>query len=106
MLVFILFGVQYLHNDVFSFEIGLIHQKHSLNYHNLIKIPSSKIPLFLSLLSIWKTLIHFRVFIVSTIYINNNMFEANLFLLYTNYSCLFYQHTMPKKLVENLTKKL
>ena len=83
MLVFILFGVQYLHNDVFSFEIGLIHQKHSLNYHSLIKIPSSKIPLFLPLLSIWKTLIHFRVFIVSTIYINNDMFEADLFFLLT-----------------------
>ena len=68
MLVFILFDVQYLHNDAFSFENGLIHQNHSLNSHNPIKSPPSKIPLSLSLLSIWKTLINFKVFIVSTIY--------------------------------------
>ena len=105
MLTFILIDVQYLHNDVYSFEKGLIHQNHFFNSHNLIKrcpLPS-KIPLSLSLLSIWKTLIHFRVFIVSYV---NNMFEADLFFLYTNDSCLLHQHTMSKKLGENLNKKL
>ena len=58
MLIFILIDVQYLDNDVFSFEKGLIHQNHSLNSHNPIKNPPSKIPLSLSLLSIWKNLIH------------------------------------------------
>ena len=106
MLVFILFDVQYLHNDAFSFENGLIHQNHSLNSHNPIKSPPSKIPLSLSLLSIWKTLINFKVFIVSTIYVNNDMFEADLFFLCTNDSCSLYQHTISKKLGENLNKKL
>ena len=69
-------------------------------------MPPSKIPLSLSLLSIWKTLIHFRVFIVSTIYVYNDMFEVDLFLLYANDPCLLYQHTMSKKLAENLNKKL
>ena len=83
MLIFILIDVKYFHNDVFSFEKGSIHQNHSLNYHN-----------------------QFRVFIVSTIYVNNDMFEADLFFLYTNDSCLLYQHTMSKNLGENLNKKL
>ena len=34
------------------------------------------------------------------------MFEADLFFLCTNDSCLFYQHTMSKKLGEILNKKL
>ena len=34
------------------------------------------------------------------------MFEADLFPLYANDSCLLYQHTMSKKLGENLNKKL
>ena len=37
MLIFILIDVQYMHNDVFSFEKGLIYQSHSLNSHNPIK---------------------------------------------------------------------
>ena len=106
MLIFILIDVQYLHNDVFSFENSLIYQNHSLNCHNPIKNAPSKILLSLSLLSIWKTLIHFRVFIESTIYVNNDMLEADLFFLYANGSCLLYQHTMPKKLGANLNKKL
>ena len=69
-------------------------------------MPPSKIPLSPSLLSIWKTPIHFRVFIVSTIYVNNDMLETDLFLLYANDSCLLYQHTMSKKLGKNLNKKL
>ena len=68
-------------------------------------MPPSKILLSLSLLSIWKTLIHFRVFIESTIYVNNDMLEADLFL-YANGSCLLYQPMMSKKLGENLNKKL
>ena len=39
MLIFILIDVQYLHNDAFSFEKGLIHQNHSLSSHNPIKKP-------------------------------------------------------------------
>ena len=42
MLNFILIGVKYLHNDVFSFEKGLIHQNHSLNPHNQPNKKSSK----------------------------------------------------------------
>ena len=103
MLIFILIYGQYLHNDVFSLEKDLIHQNHSLNSKNPISLPR-KIPLSLSFLSIWKTLIHFRVFIVSTICVNNDMFEADLFFLYTNDSCLLYQHTMSKKLGENFNK--
>ena len=106
MLIFILNDVKYLHNNFFSFEKGLIHQNLSLTFHNPIKNSPSKIPLFLSLFFIWKTLIHFRVFIVSTIYVNNNMFEADLFFLYTNDFYLLYQHTMSNKLGENLNKKL
>ena len=53
-----------------------------------------------------ENLIHYRVFIVSTININNGMFEADLFFLYTNDSCLLNQYTISKKLVENLNKKL
>ena len=34
------------------------------------------------------------------------MFEADLFFLYTNDSCLLYQYSMSKKLGENLNKKL
>ena len=45
MLNFILIGVKYLHNDVFSFEKGLIHQNHSLNSHHAIKNSPSKIPI-------------------------------------------------------------
>ena len=37
MLIFILSDVQYLHNDIFSFEKGLIHQNYSLNSHNPTK---------------------------------------------------------------------
>ena len=37
MLIFILIDVQYLHNDVFSFEKGLIHQNHSLTSDITIK---------------------------------------------------------------------
>ena len=92
MLVFILFSVQYLHNDVFSFEKGLIHQNHSLNSKNPTKSPSSKILLFLSLLSIWKTLIHFRVFIVSTINVNNDMSEADLFF-YKQMTLVYFTST-------------
>ena len=33
------------------------------------------------------------------------MFEADLLSLYTNDSCLLYQHTMSKKVGENLNKK-
>ena len=106
MLIFILIDVRYLHNNAFSFEKGLINQNHSLLSHNPTKKPSSKINRSLSLLSIWKTLIYFRVFIVSTIYVNNGMFRADLFFIYTNDTCLLYQHTMPKKLDENLNKKL
>ena len=106
MLVFILLDVQYLHNDVFSFENGLIHQNHFLNSHNRIKSPPSKIPLSRSLLSIWKTLINFKVFIVFTIYVNNDMFEADLFFLCKNDSCLLYQHTISNKLGKNLNKKI
>ena len=46
----------------------------------------------------------FRAFIIS--YVNNDMFEADLFFLDTNDSCLLYQHTMSKKLGENLNNKL
>ena len=106
MLIFILIDVHYLHNDVFSFEKGLIHHNQYLSFHDPIKNPFSKIPLSLSLLSIWKILIHFRVFIVSIIYVNDDMFEADLFLLYTNDSCLLDQDTMSKKLGENLNKEL
>ena len=106
MLIFSLINVQYLDNDNFSFEKGLIHQNHYLSSQNPMKNPPSKIPLSLFPLFIWKTLIHFRVFIVSTVYINNNMFEADLFFLYTNDSCLLYQHTMSKILGENLNKKI
>ena len=105
MLIFLLIDVHYSDNDVFSFEKGLIHQNHFLSSQNSIKSPNSKIPLSLFLLSIWKTLIHFRVFFVSTIYFNNDMFEADLFCLYTNDSCLLYQRIMSKKLGENLNKK-
>ena len=47
MLIFISIDVQYLQDDVFSFEKGLIRQNHSsLNSHNRIKkMPSSKISL-------------------------------------------------------------
>ena len=46
MLNLILIGVKYLHNDVFSFEKGLIHQNHSLNSHNPIKNhPQQNFPL-------------------------------------------------------------
>ena len=45
MLNLILIGVKYLHNDVFSFEKGLIHQNHSLNPPHAIKNPPSKIPI-------------------------------------------------------------
>ena len=38
MLISILTDIQYLHNDVFSFEKGLIHQNHSLISQNPIKI--------------------------------------------------------------------
>ena len=34
------------------------------------------------------------------------MFEADLFFLYANDSCLLYQYSMSKKLGENLNKKL
>ena len=91
MLIFILIDVQYLHNDAFSFEKGLIHQNHSLSSHNPIKKPPPSrkiISLSLSLLSISKTLIHFRVFIVFTIYVVNDMFETDLLFLYTNDSCI------------------
>ena len=37
MLILILIDVQYLHNDAFSFEKGLIYQNHPLNFHNPIK---------------------------------------------------------------------
>ena len=90
MLIFILNVVKYLHNNFFSFEKGLIHQNLFLTSHNPTKNSPSKIPLSLSLFFIWKTLIHFRVFIVSTIYVNNDMFEADLFFLYTNDFCLLY----------------
>ena len=106
MLIFMLIDFRYLHNDAFSFEKGLINRNHSLLSHNPTKNPSSKIHRSLSLLSIWKTLIYFRVFIVSTIYANDGMFQADLFFLYTNDSCLLYQHTMSKKLDENRNKKL
>ena len=106
MLVCILFDAQYLHNDVFNFEKGLTHQIYSLNSHNPTKNSSSKISLSLSLLSIWKILIHFRVFFVFTIYFNNDMFEADLFILCKNDACLLYQYTMSKKLDETLYKKL
>ena len=53
MLIFILIDVQYLHNDVFSFEKGLIHQNHTLNSHNPIKNAPSKIPFSLSLAFIY-----------------------------------------------------
>ena len=99
---YLIFNI-YTHNDVFSFEKSLINQNHSLNSHNPIKNTHSKIPLSLSLLSIWKTLVHFRVFIVSTIYV---IMIADLFFLCTNDSCLLYQHTMSNKLGENLNKKL
>ena len=98
MLIFILIDVQYLHNDLFSFEKGLIHTNHSLIPRNPIINPPSKIPLCRSLLSIWKTLIHFSVFIVSTIYVNNDTFEDDLFFLYRNDSCLLYQHMVSKKI--------
>ena len=90
MLIFILIDVKYLHN-VFSFGKGLIHQNHSLNSQNLIKNPPSKVSLSLSLLSIWKTLTHFMAFIVSTTYVYNDIFEAELLFLYTNDSCSHYQ---------------
>ena len=53
MLIFILIDVQYFHNDVFSFEKGLIHQNHTLNSHNPIKNAPSKIPFSLSLAFIY-----------------------------------------------------
>ena len=87
MLIFFLINVQYLHNDICSLEKGLIHQNQSLNSHNPTKNLPSKIPLSMSFLSIWKTLIHFRVFILSTVYVNNDMYEADLFFLCTNDSC-------------------
>ena len=37
MLILVLIDVQYSHNDVFSFEKGLIRQNRSLKYHHSIK---------------------------------------------------------------------
>ena len=73
---------------------------------HFLRVDYPKIPLSLSLLSIWKSLIHFRIFIVSSIYVSNDVFEADLFFLYTDDSCLLYQYTISKKLGENLNKKL
>ena len=39
-------------------------------------------------------------------YVNSDMFETDLFFLYTDDSCLLCEHTMLKKLGENLNKKL
>ena len=71
-----------------------------------MKNPPRKTPLSLALLSIWKTLIHFSFFIVSTIYVNNDMFDADLFFLYTNDSCLLYQHTISKRLRRKSKQKI
>ena len=43
MLILVLIDVQYLNNDVFSFEKGLIRQNHSLKSHHPIKESPSKI---------------------------------------------------------------
>ena len=89
MLILLLIDVQYLQDDGFSFDKGLICQSNSsLNSHNPINPPPSKNSFSPSLSSIWKTLVHFRVL---------------LFLLFVG-SCLLYQHTMSKKLGKNLNK--
>ena len=104
MLIFILTDVQYLHNDLFSFEKRLIHQNHYLNPHNPIKNPPTKFsfpyPFYVfgrpwSILESLLCLLHMLIICLKLTY-----------YFYIQMALNYFQHTISKKSGKNLPKKL